>query len=132
MKFNLPDPVTAQLGRRSDTRAATRAGRSKTGQRVAATTLALTLLLGGISVANDDDDDDRGRGQGNAAQLRQFIDRQVGGIQKLMVPANDAAIPVPFDPARPDRYKTTPEKRFLGKMLFHDPVRTARVNINTG
>lgn len=63
--------------------------------------------------------------------VREFIAQQVGGIAKLQVPATDAAIPVPpDDPMRPGRYKTTPAKTFLGKMLFHDPVRTARVNIN--
>jgi hypothetical protein len=66
--------------------------------------------------------------------LRRFIDQQVGGIHKLMVPATDADIPVP---RRPDgsvnpRYTTTEEKRYLGKLLFHDPVRTARININQG
>ena len=65
------------------------------------------------------------------AQLRQFIARQVGGLEKLRVPADDAAIPLPpEDPARPGRYRTTEAKRYLGKMLFHDPVRTARININ--
>ena len=67
-------------------------------------------------------------------QLRQFIDQQVGGINKLKVPATDADIPVPRMPdgtVNP-RYQTTEAKRFLGKMLFHDPVRAARVNINTG
>lgn len=63
--------------------------------------------------------------------VREFIGQQVGGIAKLQVPATDAAIPVPpDDPMRPGRYKTTPAKTYLGKMLFHDPVRTARVNIN--
>lgn len=66
------------------------------------------------------------------AQLRGFIAGQVGGLDKLRVPADDAALPLPAeDPARPGRYRTTEAKRFLGKMLFHDPVRTARVNINT-
>ena len=103
-------------------------------RRAAVAALAVTLLCGGLATAHDDDDDrgrDRGRGGVNAAQLRAYIGGQVGGLQKLMVPADDASIPVPFDPARPKRYETTPEKRFLGKMLFHDPVRTARVNINT-
>jgi len=36
----------------------------------------------------------------------------------------------PEDPARPGRYKTTEAKRYLGKLLFHDPVRSARININ--
>ena len=70
------------------------------------------------------------RAQG-AEQLRRLIDQQVGGIGKLAVPATNAAIPVPAGPAnQPDRYETTEAKRFLGKMLFHDPVRTARININ--
>lgn len=67
----------------------------------------------------------------SAPAVREFIGQQVGGIAKLQVPATDAAIPVPpDDPMRPGRYKTTPAKAYLGKLLFHDPVRTARVNIN--
>ena len=31
---------------------------------------------------------------------------------------------------RKGRYKTTEAKRYLGKLLFHDPVRTARINVN--
>lgn len=66
-----------------------------------------------------------------SAQLREFIATQVGGLDKLKVPADDASIPLPpEDPSRPGRYRTTEAKRFLGKMLFHDPIRTARVNIN--
>ena len=65
------------------------------------------------------------------AQLRDFIARQVGGLDKLQVPSDDASIPLPpEDPSRPGRYETTEAKRYLGKMLFHDPIRTARVNIN--
>jgi len=64
-------------------------------------------------------------------ELRELIARQVGGLDKLKVPADDASIPLPpEDPKRPGRYKTTEAKRYLGKMLFHDPIRTARVNIN--
>ncbi|HEY8945744.1 MAG TPA: hypothetical protein VIM73_15850, partial [Polyangiaceae bacterium] len=59
------------------------------------------------------------------SQLRRFIAEQVGGLEKLRVPADDASIPLPpEDPARPGRYRTTEAKRYLGKMLFHDPVRT--------
>jgi Di-haem cytochrome c peroxidase len=67
-------------------------------------------------------------------QLRRFIDQQVGGIDKLTVPATDAAIPVPRlpDGTVPYRYQTTEAKRYLGKLLFHDPIRTARIDINTG
>jgi cytochrome c peroxidase len=66
-----------------------------------------------------------------AQSVRTFIDTQVGGIAKLTVPPDDQSIPVPpDDPSRPGRYKTTPAKKYLGKLLFHDPVRTARINFN--
>lgn len=68
----------------------------------------------------------------SASAVRDFIGQQVGGVAKLTVPPTDEAIPVPpDDPMRPGRYKTTQAKKYLGKLLFHDPVRTARVNINT-
>ncbi|MFO0578068.1 MAG: cytochrome c peroxidase [Polyangia bacterium] len=68
----------------------------------------------------------------SGASVRDFIGQQVGGVAKLTVPPTDDAIPVPpDDPMRPGRYKTTPAKKYLGKLLFHDPVRTARVNVNT-
>src|SRR6266481_3319508 len=77
--------------------------------------------------------------QGNSpVQLRQLIGQQVGGIDKLQVPATNAAIPVPPPVAgsgnTPYRYQTTEAKRYLGKLLFHDPVRTVRVGpaTNTG
>ncbi len=78
--------------------------------------------------------------RGDDSKLRQLIDQQVGGIAKLKVPADNASIPVPPPPPpsagipsnTPDRYVTTEAKRFLGKMLFHDPVRTARIDINQG
>jgi cytochrome c peroxidase len=67
-----------------------------------------------------------------SAPLREFIAHQVGGLDKLAVPGDDSSIPVPpEDPSRPGRYQTTEAKRYLGKMLFHDPVRTARINVNT-
>jgi hypothetical protein len=86
--------------------------------------LAAFLLLGGVAAA-----------QGNSpTQLRQFIDQQVGGIDKLKVPATDAEIPVPPQPTAglTYRYQTTEAKRYLGKLLFHDPVRSARINKNQG
>src|SRR4051812_11293094 len=65
--------------------------------------------------------------------VRTLIGTQVGGLAKLTVPPDDTSIPVPpDDTTRPGRYKTTPAKKYLGKLLFHDPVRTARVNINAG
>jgi cytochrome c peroxidase len=73
-------------------------------------------------------------------QLRQLIDQQIG-IANLQVPATNAEIPVPAPPVTPgfptnspSRYVTTEAKRYLGKLLFHDPIRTARVGpaTNTG
>jgi cytochrome c peroxidase len=93
---------------------------------------AAALLLGGAVLAEADDDDRHDRGAA-PSRLRGFIGQQVGGVDKLKVPARHADVPVPPGPAvQPDRYDTTEAKRFLGKMLFHDPVRTVRININQG
>lgn len=64
-----------------------------------------------------------------ADQLRRAIARRVGGLDKLKVPASDAEIPLP---RRPDgtvdpQVATTEAKRYLGKLLFHDPVRSVRI-----
>ena len=66
--------------------------------------------------------------------LRSFIDTQVGGIEKLMVPAEDRDLPQPrLADGTPDPFfETTEAKRYLGKQLFHDPVRTARVRETFG
>ncbi|HRI53347.1 MAG TPA: cytochrome c peroxidase [Pseudomonadota bacterium] len=85
------------------------------------------ILLGGCGKSSDVPVN----GQDTQA-VRTFIGSQVGGLTNLMVPADDEAIPVPpDDPLRPGRYKTTRAKTYLGKLLFHDPVRTARINLNT-
>ena len=48
----------------------------------------------------------------SARKLRELIAQQVGGLDKLKVPADDASIPLPpEDPKRPGRYKTTEAKR---------------------
>jgi cytochrome c peroxidase len=83
--------------------------------------IALLLIsLSGVAAAQGD----------SPTQLRLFIDRQVGGIDKLKVPAKDGDIPLPrmANGTVNPRYQTTEEKRYLGKMLFHDPVRTARID----
>jgi cytochrome c peroxidase len=92
-----------------------------------AVAVSLTLLCGAMAADKVAGEGDRA----SPAMLRSLIDQQVGGIDKLKVPATNADIPVPpAKPEEPDRYLTTEAKRFLGKMLFHDPVRTARININ--
>src|ERR1700689_1200964 len=76
--------------------------------------------------------------QGNDARgaddLRSYIAEQVGGLPKLQVPQRNQDLPLPraADGTVPYRYEQTEAKRFLGKLLFHDPVRTSRVDINTG
>src|SRR5581483_8517741 len=91
----------------------------------------IAALSGGARTANADDYAENGN---SAAAVRQLIDQQVGGIDKLKVPATNADIPVQKQPdgTVAYRYQTTEAKRYLGKLLFHDPVRTARININTG
>jgi cytochrome c peroxidase len=68
-------------------------------------------------------------GEDGARLLRTYIARQVGGIDTLTVPAADADLPQPrLADGTPDpQFKTTEAKRYLGKQLFHDPVRTARI-----
>jgi cytochrome c peroxidase len=86
--------------------------------------VAMTLLSSGVAAA-----------QGNSpTQLRRFIDNQVGGIQKLMVPAHDTDLPQPrLANGSPDPFfQTTEAKRYLGKQLFHDPVRMVRIRPEFG
>lgn len=105
---------------------------TRRGARLLQGTMAAMLLVssgGAISqgVATKDHDNDD-------SELRELIDHQVGGIAKLKVPSNNANIPVapprPESGFTPERYETTEAKRYLGKLLFHDPVRTARINAN--
>src|SRR3954465_14443633 len=92
---------------------------SRCGPLRATLAVALALANGGIAAA-----------QGSSpTQLRRFIADQVGGIQKLMVPAHDSDLPQPGLPnGSPDpQFQITEAKRYLGKQLFHDPIRTARI-----
>jgi cytochrome c peroxidase len=84
----------------------------------------LSLVCSGVATA-----------QGHSStQLRRFIDNQVGGIQKLIVPAHDADLPQPrLADGSPDPFfQTTEAKRYLGKQLFHDPVRMVRIRPEFG
>jgi cytochrome c peroxidase len=92
---------------------------SRNGLFPTALALAVSLLNGGIAAA-----------QGSSPTLlRRFIDTQVGGIQRLMVPAHDSDLPQPrLANGSPDpQFQITEAKRYLGKQLFHDPIRTARI-----
>jgi len=83
------------------------------------TALAVSFVLSGVAAA-----------QGNSpTQLREFIDQQVGGLDKMIVPLHDADLPQPrlADSSVDPRFATTEAKRYLGKQLFHDPIRTARI-----
>ncbi len=90
--------------------------------------LAISLLCGGVARAHDGDDDDDRRGDIGATQLRHFVGAQVGGIQKLRVP-DEAHLPQPLlANGTPDpQFVTTEAKRYLGKLLFFDPIRAARI-----
>src|ERR1044071_282637 len=94
--------------------------------RTAARAAVGLALLGGVLGALATGD--------GPTQLRRYVDQQVGGIDKLKVPATNAEMPVPrqADGTVNYRYETKEAKRYLGKLLFHDPVRSARINVNTG
>jgi Di-haem cytochrome c peroxidase len=89
--------------------------------------LAAALICAGSQAQEGEHDSE-------AARIRDFIGEQVGGLHNLQVPTRNEDIPLPkqADSTVNPRYKTTEEKRFLGKLLFHDPVRTARIDINKG
>lgn len=90
----------------------------------AAVLLAVSLLYGGVAAARTN----------GPAQLRLFIDEQVGGIEKLVVPADDIDIPQPLlaDGSVDPFFEITPERRFLGQQLFFDPVRTTNIQPEFG
>lgn len=82
--------------------------------------LAISLFCTAVAAAQDD----------SPVQLREYIGQQVGGIQTLVVP-DDAHLPqarLPDGTLTSDpRFQTTEAKRYLGKLLFFDPVRTTRI-----
>lgn len=86
--------------------------------RRGAATLSLVLLSAPSLVA-----------QNSARDVRRFIEQQAGGLDNLRVPERNEDLPQPrlADGAPDPFFATTEEKRFLGKMLFHDPVRMVRI-----
>lgn len=95
------------------------------GRRHVQSLLLLLIPWSGIAVAQETPD---------AAELRRILVQNVGSLDRLRVPVRNADIPLPrqADGRVNPRYQTTEAKRYLGKLLFHDPVRTARVNITKG
>jgi cytochrome c peroxidase len=81
---------------------------------------AICLLCSGVAPAQHD----------SVTELRQYIAQQVGGLDKLIVP-DDAHLPPPRLPdgtiTNDPSFQTTEAKRYLGKLLFFDPVRTVRI-----
>lgn len=71
---------------------------------------------------------------GAAAHLRRVIVRRVGSLEALRVPPADTDLPQPrrangsIDPL----FAITEAKRYLGKLLFHDPVRTTDIRPELG
>src|SRR3954447_12173602 len=72
--------------------------------------------------------------QAASQSLRAFIAQRFGGLQSLMVPARNEDLPQPrlandqLDP----RFRITEAKRYLGKLLFFDPVRAGDVHPEFG
>lgn len=116
-------PSVESTGRSEVAPAAERIDRVPLLKNAAVATAAL-LLCGGAAADQGD----------SPTQLRRFVDSQVGGLEKLMVPANDADIPQPrLANGSPDPFfQTTEAKRYLGKQLFHDPVRMVRIRPEFG
>jgi hypothetical protein len=112
-------------------------GRRRIASRSLRAVLVVSVAVFAGALASEPGGDETEASRDGDIGLRSFIDRQVGGIDKLRVPATDqdlpgAQLPDGSDASANPRYTTTEAKRFLGKQLFHDPVRTARINPSFG
>ncbi len=109
------------------------------------TVLALMLVLPLTGCPFDSDDDDKKVESEKplereeplvvkAKQVRDTVAENVSGLDKLVVPATNEEIPVPVfeDEDKNQRIKTTEAKRYLGKQLFHDSIRTVRIDESLG
>ncbi|HQR36873.1 MAG TPA: cytochrome c peroxidase [Blastocatellia bacterium] len=107
--------------------------------------LRLALILGAVVIAlsivsvhgraqQGAVDLDKVAGANRARAVRDALAVRVGGIDKLRVPSSDAALPQPLltDGAPDPRYQITEAKRYLGKLLFFDPVRSNRIHPEFG
>jgi cytochrome c peroxidase len=110
--------------------------------RVALTSVALSACISTTSDAASDGEVavtspalSRVATHGDSAKhLRQFIERQIGDIDALVVPSDNRDLPQPrLAGGSPDpRFATTEAKRYLGKQLYFDPIRTARIKPEFG
>lgn len=73
-----------------------------------------------------------------ASEIRALLTRNAGSIENFTVPASNRDLPQPMLNGNPDpTFETTEAKRYLGKQIFHDPLRTVRIvtrfggNLNT-
>lgn len=130
------DPALQHNWARVRSGARTMLGRRGTSRAVRAILVASVAVITLPSAAEPGSEatfEDRSENRQNGRQLLAFIAGQVGGIDKLQVPVSDgdlpgAQLPDGTDASGNPRYVTTEAKRFLGKQLFHDPVRTARID----
>jgi cytochrome c peroxidase len=69
-----------------------------------------------------------------ASGLRALIQSRVRSLAALQVPAQNDALPQPrrADGSVDPRYQITEAKRYLGKLLFFDPVRTSNIRPEYG
>lgn len=70
----------------------------------------------------------------DAAVLRAMIDARVGGVEKLRVPTRNEDLPQPMLPGGQvdPRFRITEAKRYLGKLLFQDPIRMNNIKPEFG
>src|SRR6266446_1402264 len=70
----------------------------------------------------------------DASGLRTLIASRVGSLAKLQVPARNEELPQPrqADGSIDRRYQITEAKRYLGKLLFFDPVRSSNIRPEYG
>ena len=104
------------------------------GFAAASLTVFMPSICGPIALAQGVSAPQASKERNGADDLRAFIGEQVGGLETLKVPERNEDLPLPraADGTVPYRYELTEAKRYLGKLLFHDPVRTARIDINSG
>jgi cytochrome c peroxidase len=73
-------------------------------------------------------------GPEGASALRSLIQSRVGSLTSLQVPARNDDLPQPrkADGSIDPRYQITEAKRYLGKLLFFDPVRSSNIRPEFG